>query len=137
MPILFLKQSIVPFYVIITVWISLIPGRMGMLIMLYLIQINTYSSSKAPPHRGFSSIEVWFLAMQAPIVIAILEYGFLLAVKKFWPNNVEVKLKIFVSNKESLFKHIDFFTFIMSSLYFMVFNLYYWFPSESNWCLIL
>ena len=100
-----------------------------MLIMLYLIQINTYASAEAPPKRGFSSIEVWFLAMQAPIILAILEYGFLLAVKKFWPNNGEVNLKILTSNKELLFKHIDFFTFIMSSLYFIVFNLYYWFLS--------
>ena len=37
---------------------DIVPGRMGMLIMLYLIQINTYASLKAPDKRGFSSIEV-------------------------------------------------------------------------------
>ena len=37
---------------------DMVPGRMGMLIMLYLIQVNTYGSLDAPPKRGFSSIEV-------------------------------------------------------------------------------
>ena len=50
---------------------DIVPGRMGMLIMLYLIQINTYASLKAPDKRGFSSIEFWFVGMQAPIILAI------------------------------------------------------------------
>ena len=56
-----------------------------MLIMLYLIQINSYNSVSAPPKRGFSTIEIWFVGMQAPILLATLEYGCILAMKKFWP----------------------------------------------------
>ena len=40
--------------------IDIVPGRMGMLVLLYLIQINTYNSIEAPPSRGFSLIETWF-----------------------------------------------------------------------------
>ena len=73
---------------------DVVPGRMGMLIMLYLIQINTYNSFDAPPNRGFSSIETWFIGMQVPILLAITEYGFLLTMKRYWPvKNEETKMK--------------------------------------------
>ena len=51
--------------------IDIVPGRMGMLTVLYLIQINTYSSVKAPLNRGLSLIEKWFIGMQVTIIIAI------------------------------------------------------------------
>ena len=38
---------------------DIVPGRMGMLITLYLILINSYNSVDAPPDRGVSSIEMW------------------------------------------------------------------------------
>ena len=92
-----------------------VPGRMGMLIMLYLIQNNSYNSVKAPPKRGFSAIEIWFVGIQAPILLAIFEYGGLLAMKKFRPNQ-----------QEELFKFIDFCTFCVSIIYFLTFNALYW-----------
>ena len=95
---------------------SAVPGRMGMLIMLYLIQINTYISVKAPPKRGFSTIEIWFVGMQAPILLAVLEYGGLLAMKKFWPKQ-----------REELFKYVDLCTFFVSIIYLLTFNAWYWF----------
>ena len=64
--------------------IEVVPGRMGLLITLYLILINTYNSVDAPPKRGFSAIETWFVGTQALILLAIVEYGILLAIKKFW-----------------------------------------------------
>ena len=89
---------------------------MGMLTMLYLIQINTYNSAKAPPKRGFSSIEVWFVGMQVPILIAIFEYGFLLAMKKFLRETMEDKNL----NPENLFKKMDLLFFIACSVYFAI-----------------
>ena len=82
-----------------------------MLTMVYLIQINTYNSVKAPPKRGFSSIEVWFVGMQAPILVAIFEYGIVLALKKF--------------NPEKKFRKIDLLFFIVCSVYFVLFTLWY------------
>ena len=88
-----------------------VPGRMGMLIMLYLIQIDTYNSAEVPPHQGFGSIEFWFIGMQIPILLGILEYGTTLAMKKFWPVQKENKLK-----------NIDLCTFFVSCLYLVTFN---------------
>ena len=94
--------------------IDSVPGRMGMLVTLYLIQMNTYNSIEAPQKRGFSYIEIWFVGIQAPIFLAILEYGILLGIKKFGPH------------KESFFKNVDLFSLILSTLYLLVFNGFYW-----------
>ena len=37
-----------------------VPGRMGMLVTIYLISINTYAALEGPRNRGFSNIEVTF-----------------------------------------------------------------------------
>ena len=96
---------------------SVVPGRMGMVITLFLIQVNTYNSVEAPPGRGFSSIDIWSFGMQIPILVAILEYGTVLSMKKFWTKegNIEIILKL-----------VDLFTFIASAFYLIVFNLCYW-----------
>ena len=96
--------------------VQIFSGRMGMLIMLYLIQINTYNSVKAPPKRGFSSIEIWFAGMQAPILIAIFEYGLVLGMKKF--------LK---KMEEKLFRAIDCFALIACTVYFFLFTSTYFY----------
>ena len=88
-----------------------VPGRMGMLIMLYLIQSNSYIAVKAPPKRGFSILEIWFVGIQVPILIAIFEYGGLLAMKKFRSKQ-----------QEELFKFIDLYTFCVSIIYLLTFN---------------
>ena len=96
---------------------SVVPGRMGMVITLYLIQVNTYNSVEAPPGRGFSSIDIWSFGMQIPILVAILEYGIVLSMKKFWTKQ---------GSNEMILKQIDLLTFIASTFYLIVFNLCYW-----------
>ena len=93
-----------------------------MLITLYLIQMNTYNSVKAPPKRGYSSIEVWFVGMQAPILIAILEYGILLALKKSF-SQINIMGKHF--NLEMIFKKVDIFSFLACTLYIAFFTISY------------
>ena len=95
---------------------DVVPGRMGMLIILYLMQINTYNSLEAPKNRGFSMIETWFVGMQIPILFAILQYGMILTMKKYWPNQKKIKPNI-----------IDLGTFFVSVSYLLLFNLIYWF----------
>ena len=99
-----------------------ISGRMGMLITLYLIQMNTYNSVKAPPKRGFSSIEEWFVGMQAPILIAILEYGILLALKKFFS---QINFMWKQINLEMIFKRVDLFSFLACTIYIALFTISY------------
>ena len=59
------------------------PGRLGLLVTLALITSNVYNSVNAPPKRGFSYIEVWMVGVQVPILVGILEYGIILALKKY------------------------------------------------------
>ena len=49
-----------------------------------LISKNVYNSVNAPTHRGFSYIEIWMIGVQIPILIGIVEHGFLLAMKKYY-----------------------------------------------------
>ncbi len=61
---------------------GMVPGRLGLLVTLYLIATNVYNSVNAPKARGFSYIEIWMVGMQIPILAAIIEYGIILGMKK-------------------------------------------------------
>ena len=91
---------------------------MGLLITLYLIMINANSSLEAPPGRRISYTEVWFFGCQAPVVVAILEYGFILAMKK-----IDSKDYNLTKAQE---KRLDFFSFIFSAVMFLLFNTMFW-----------
>ena len=94
---------------------DVVPGRMGMLLLLYLILLSTYNAVDAPSRRGFSLIETWFIGTQVPILTAIIQYGIVLAIKKFFqPKNKQV------------WNRIDFVTFIISLTFFTIFNIFYW-----------
>ena len=56
---------------------------MGLLVTLSLINSNIYTNIDAPPERDFSQIEVWMIGVQVVIILALIEYGFLLAWKRF------------------------------------------------------
>ena len=92
---------------------SIVPGRMGMIVMLLLISSNVYTTVEAPASRGFSSIEVWITGSQIPILFALLEYGFILLFTKYF--------------KEIDFKAIDLLSLQFILIYYLVFNLIYWF----------
>ena len=53
------------------------------MVTLDLIATNVYNSVSAPKARGFSYIEIWFLGVQVPILVAIFEYGILLTMKRY------------------------------------------------------
>ena len=115
-----------------------VPGRMGLLVTLYLISYNVYGSLKAPKNRGFSYIELWMIGHQNVIFIAILEYGLVLIWKKFYsksmPNIVEV---LEPSVQDSMLedddmtlnekiKRLDMISFFILIFLMILFNLYYW-----------
>ena len=62
---------------------EVVPGRMGMLVVIFLIFTNIYGSLEGPSSRGFSYIEVWYVGMFTPIVIAIAEYAIILAFVRY------------------------------------------------------
>ena len=73
---------------------DVVPGRMGLLLTLFLISSNVYNSLKAPQKRGFSYAEVWIFGVYFPIILAVLEYGAILAWKKYFEIDSSNGLKI-------------------------------------------
>ena len=70
----------------------------------------------APSKRGFSYAEVWFVACQAPIAFAIIEYGTILILLR----NQKV------TGTDKSLKNLDTISGIISLWYFTAFNLTYW-----------
>ena len=111
---------------------------MGMLVTLYLISINVYTTLDAPPGRGFSYIELWMVGMQIPILVAMVEYGTILSLRKFQNNKIEtteLDHKAFEKseNKDSItnlknknFLNIDMICMIISIVYIITFCVCYW-----------
>ena len=95
---------------------------MGMIVTLYLISANVYNSVDAPKNRGFSYIEVWMFGTQYPILVALIEYGFILFLKKVAKLSDENEKKIFEEN----IKMLDLATMIFSFCSFMMFASVYW-----------
>jgi len=99
---------------------SVVPGRMGMLVTLYLMLINSHNSVEAPSGRGFSNIEIWFISVQIPIAFGIIEYGAILAMKRFSKISQE-EVNIIGNFSYEPLKLMDILAFIFSSLYFLMF----------------
>ena len=98
---------------------------MGMLVTLYLIVINVYASIEAPTGRGFSYIEVWFVGVQMPILIALLEYVCILVVIKLRDDlQVDFLRRRILKNKTIAMA--DIVAFALTGFYCFVFNLFYW-----------
>ena len=98
--------------------IETVPGRMGLLVTLYLIATNLYISFDAPANRGFSYLDLWMLGTILPIITAILEYGILLAVSKYGHGTF--------LGKTVHSKQIDLITFGMSLSLMVIFDVSYW-----------
>ena len=97
---------------------------MGLLITASLIAWNVYgsTSNKAPRSRGFSFIEVWILGVQTNIIVAIIEYACILALKR---SNFNMSTKS--ANMDRIIKLIDLLAFVLSLIFFSCFNIFYWF----------
>ena len=111
-----------------------IPGRLGLLVTLDLIATNVYNSVNAPKNRGFSYIEVWFLGVQIPILVAIFEYGILLTAKRYllkknMSSNMVIPMETGVINNfdiNSISKVMDAWTFTICLIFITIFIAIYW-----------
>lgn len=108
---------------------------MGLLVTLYLISSNVYSSVSAPKKRGFSYIEVWIMGSQGTILLAIIEYGFILMWKKFEKKASSEVTPIVDKDEEKTWnnlslnekiKRVDIISIIISGMFFLLFNIIYW-----------
>ena len=100
---------------------------------------------KAPSGRGFSYIEIWLLGIQIPILLAIVEYGILLTIKRMSKKEAqETKIHLIHSGKETQIKSqkvqdldqigktMDKWTFIGSLSFIVIFNIVYWSVTSSR-----
>ena len=104
---------------------------MGMVVTLYLISANVYNAVEAPPTRGFSYIEVWMFGNQAPILLALFEYGFILLLKKIAKKktneeNHQVDERDSVPDLADKIKKLDLATMIISLISISTFISIYW-----------
>ena len=121
-----------------------------MIVTLYLISAIVYNAVDAPRGRGFSNIEVWMLGAQFPILLALLEYGFVLYLKRH-ANKAQNQVQTMTSDPNQVqtmtldqnqvqpmtaedqaaelddrIKRVDSATMIFSFLFFITFALVYW-----------
>ena len=100
---------------------------------LDLIATNVYNSVSAPKSRGFSNIEIWYIGVQVPILIAIFEYGILLTMKRYLlkadfnivtPMITPEEMKNLDIN--AIGKCMDKWTFAFCLVFMISFNILYW-----------
>ena len=101
---------------------NMVPGRLALLVTLELISANVYIAVKHPESRGFSYIEIWMFGSQFPILLALLEYGFVLYLKKVVKISNQDEMKMF----EDKIKKLDLVTMIFSFCSFTMFASIYW-----------
>ena len=118
---------------------------MGLLVTLHLISSNVYSTLHAPIKRGFSYIEIFMIGTQAVIFFSLLEYGLVLAWKRYpnlWKKYQSTGVAGANSNQkkegvcgpwfgphvtqDAKIKHIDIISFIISVTFLFFFNIVYW-----------
>ena len=99
-----------------------------MLVTLYLISANVYNSLDAPASRGFSYIEIWMVGAQFPILLALLEYGLVLHLKKRGSKVIVGTMDPKDSEKsfEEKLQKLDYITSNVSLSFFILFTLFYW-----------
>ena len=110
------------------IYIFQVPGRIGLLVTLFLISSNIYGSLEAPKQRGFSFLEFWVLGTQGIILLAIIEYGIILGWKKYGKENaVNPKAGQWFDAKylDNTFKSVDLLLFTLSSLLLFIFMISY------------
>ena len=103
---------------------------MGMIVTLYLISANVYNSVEGPKNKGFSYVEIWMIGTQIPILLALVQYGFILYLKKismkFEDTNEMLELGKPKQKLDDKIKMLDFATMIISFIYFTTFAVIYW-----------
>ena len=107
---------------------SKVPGRMGMIVTLYLIHTNVYNSVEAPDNREFSYIELWMIGTQLPILLALIEYGIILYWKRISKKAIQIQQEngndLGVDIDETI-KKLDLISMITIFLCFITFTLFY------------
>ena len=100
---------------------EVVPGRMGLLITLFLVLVNLFISitTNSPNTKSLTSISTWVLACIIFVQGAVLEYGFILLLKHLIPHLVS-------DLGQKILPKIDSFCLLLSIIAFTIFNFIYW-----------
>ena len=90
-----------------------VPGRLALLLTLFLITINTYNSQDLPNDRGLSYIEIWMHGTSLPILFALIEFGIILLLGKFYDCTSDMK-------------KLDKITFVTILIFHLIFQFAFW-----------
>ena len=92
-------------------------------------------ANEGPKSRGYSYIEVWFIGMQIPILVGILEYALLLTQKKYFASQKSNLFKVTSERDQNeksesyeTEKKIDKWTFLGCSVFISIFIIIYCIP---------
>ena len=94
-------------------------GRLGVLVTLYLLLVNNYKQLKTPSKLGYGYVDEWFILIQMPVLVAILEYGFILVWKRYSRHLVRQ-----ITLQKYLVKALELLTFLLVLVYLVVIMVY-------------
>jgi len=114
---------------------EVVPGRMAMLITLFLVLINIFNivTSNSPNVEGMTAIAAWMLVCIFFVFGALVGYAYLLWKKKKSclkrkknKKQTEEEVKLKQIRKEDYRSKVDDVFLVVFPIMFMVFNLIYW-----------
>ena len=116
-----------------------IPGRLGLLLTLFLCAVNTLNSTqRSTPKSGgtVTAIMQWIMACIGFIILAILEYAWILSHNKYMKSNkVSQNRKRAKQEAKSgdLSKRLDKLMLFIFPPVFFTFAIAFWTSKDQNW----
>ena len=106
-----------------------VPGRMGMLTVLFLIITSIHANVDGPSGRGFSYIEMWYVGMFIPILVAIFEYAIILVIIKFKPVDGHIQISCLKSKVkvDQFLAYIDIMFLFVNLAFLIVFVIWFYY----------
>ena len=100
---------------------DVVPGRMGLLITLFLVLVNLFITitTNSPNTKSLTSISTWVLTCIIFVQGAVLEYGCILLWKHLSRSPAS-------DSEQKLFHRIDSLCLLISIKAFGIFNYIYW-----------
>lgn len=135
---------------IIVSWVSflikpdVVPGRMGLLVTIFLVLINIFNGVKsdAPASSSLNAVDLYLIVCIGQVFLALVEYAIILFLNKGSPSgiasNVETEGNISLekkpqpreqikawSNQDSSKNKLDLISLVLFPLFFALFNIIY------------
>jgi len=112
---------------VVVSWISflvnpeVIPGRMALLITIFLVLINIFNTiqTNSPQAEGLTAMEAWVIACIVFVFAALMEYTAILF-------QIKIKKLYRRKRKKDNYAITDLTCFVIFPILFLVFNLLYW-----------